>query len=249
MAKRTLLDIVQEILSDMNSDPVNSIGDTPEAQQVAVMVRRTFENLYNDRIWPRQGRLMELEAMSDHTRPSHMKLPESVIEIVWVKYDARRSEGDQLSYTDIPYMDPEEFILHVMSRNSLSANVETVMDVHGTPLLIYNDRAPSYYTSFDDEHLVFDSYDSNMDSTLRASKTQVFGYQEPEWIHEDNFVPQIPTKAFPYFINEAKAVCFLKIKEVFSQKDEQASNRQKAWLSRRKRHTGNGIRYPNYGRK
>ena len=249
MAKETLLGIVQEILSDMNSDNVNSISDTPEAMQVARIVKRTFLNLYNDRIWPRNGQLMSLQAMSDSSRPTHMSFADDVLEVMWVKYDTRKEESDALNFRTIEYKSPEAFIELVMARDSTRDNVETVIDVHGTPLLVLNDQAPSYYTSFDDEHLVFDAYDRSMDSTLRASKTQVFGYVEPVFEMADDFVPDIPTKAFPYFINEAKSVAMLKIKEVFSQKDEQASMRQKAWLSRRKRHTGNGVRYPHYGRK
>ncbi len=249
MAKMALLEIVQEILSDMNSDNVNSISDTIEAQQVAIICRRTFENLYNDRIWPRNGQLFQLEALSDNARPTHMKFQEDVSEVLWVKYDTRTAISDPIKYTDITYKSPEDFLAFVMQRDATKDFAETVIDIHGVPLIIHNNHAPTYYTSFDDEHLVFDSYDSTMDSTLQASKSQVFGYREPVWEMEDTFVPDIPSKAFPYFINEAKSICFLKIKEVFSQKDEQHSNRQKSWLSRRKRTVKNGVRYPDYGRK
>ncbi len=44
MAKMTLLEVVQEILSDMNSDNVNSINDTIEAQQVVQIAKRTYFN-------------------------------------------------------------------------------------------------------------------------------------------------------------------------------------------------------------
>lgn len=249
MAKPTLLEIVQEILSDMNSDNVNSISDTIEATQVATIVKRTFLNLYNDRIWPRTGQLFQLEALSDNARPTHMKFQDNVIEVLWVKYDTRDSEDDPIQFRTIEYKSPEDFVDMVMQRDASKDYAETVIDIHGVPLIIHNNSAPTYYTSFDDEHLVFDSYDNTMDSTLRTSKTHVFGYREPEFTMADTFVPEIPSKAFPYFINEAKSVCMLKIKEVFSQKDEQHSNRQKSWLSRRKRTVGNGTRYPDYGRK
>jgi len=38
MAKKTVLDMVQDILSDMESDEVNSISDTTEALQVAQII-------------------------------------------------------------------------------------------------------------------------------------------------------------------------------------------------------------------
>ncbi len=40
--KYTLLEIVQEILSDMDSDEVNSIDDTTESEQVATIVKSTY---------------------------------------------------------------------------------------------------------------------------------------------------------------------------------------------------------------
>lgn len=245
----SLLEMVQDILSDMNSDNVNSINDTIEAMQVARLIRSTFVNLHNDRTWPHAGQLFKLDSLTDSDRPTHMKMPVNVIEVEWVKYDSRKEETDPLNYKTIKYLTPEEFVTYVMARDSSGDYAETVMDFNGVPLIVLNNAAPSYYTSFDNEHMVFDSYDNTMDSVLRSSKTHVFGYIEPPFALTDSYVPNVPVKFFPYFLSECKSVCFLKIKEVFSQKDEQNSNRQKARLSRKKSRVDNRIEYPNYGRK
>lgn len=249
MAKQTLLDITQEILSDMNSDAINSISDTTEAGQVVQIIHRTFINLYNDRKWPHNFQLMKIDSLSDNSRPTHMKLPENVIEIDWVKYRISDLESDPLRYRTIEYLEPKAFVDYVMQRDSTKDYAETVIDIHGVPLIIYNNVQPCFYTSFDDEHIVLDSYDSAVDSTIQQSKIQVYGDVEPVFLFEDDFVPDVPAKAFPYFVSESKSTCFLKIKEVFSQKDEQTSVRQKSWLSRNKRRSNNGIRYPHFGRK
>jgi hypothetical protein len=248
MAKMTLLEVTQEILSDMTSDPVNSISDTVEAMQVATIVKRTFLNLVNDRIWPATGRLFRLTSSGDAARPTHMRIEEDVVEVHWVKYDTRDEATKPIGYTDILYKNPHDFLEWTMARDAGASNMATVIDYHGTPLIIQTDRAPTYYTSFDDEYLVFDSYDSDMDSTLQHSKTQVFGIVEPEWRMEDDFVPAMPAKYFPYLVNEAKSTAFIKIKEVFSQKDEQNAQRQKGWLGQNKRRLGYDGR-PDFGRK
>lgn len=250
MAKLTLLDMVQDILSDMNSDGVNSIGDTIEAQQVANICRSTFYNCWNDRMWPHTAKLLKFDSSADGSKPTHMILADSLIRVEWVKYDSRREVGDKINYQEIHWKEPRDFIELVMNRNPDNANVETVIDYNGTPLLVLNDQNPTYYTSFDDEHLVFDSYNAAVDSILQHDKVQVYGHVEPGFEMRDDFVPDLPAKAFPYFLAECKSACFLKIKEVFSQKDEQNSKRQKDWLTYEKhRATGGHIHYPNYGRK
>lgn len=247
MAKQTLLDIVSEILSDMTSDPVNSISDTFESQQIAKIVKRTYFNLFDERVWPHTGQLFQLTSSGDSTRPTHMRMEDDVSSIEWVKYDIKEL-NKTTQYETIRYMRPEDFIEWVMNRDPSKDNVETVIDYHGTPLFILNDCAPTYWTTFDDENIVFDSYDNEVDDTLKSSKTQVFGYVEPEWRMEDTFIPHMPSKAFGLLIAEAKSQAFLKFKEVFSQKDEQAATRQRGWLSREKRRANPGTKYPNYGR-
>jgi len=43
MAKMTVLEIVQDILNDIDGDEVNSIDDTLESEQVAQIVKSTYD--------------------------------------------------------------------------------------------------------------------------------------------------------------------------------------------------------------
>lgn len=249
MAKLTLLEIVQDILAEMKSDGVNSLGDTEEATIVAGIVRNTYFEIVNNRLWPTQSSLFRLTASTDSDRPTHMRIEDDVGELEWVKYDVRKNASDPIRYRDIQYKSPSDFLDYVMQRDASKDNVLTVFDYHGTPLLITTDQPPAYWTAFDDTYLVFDSYDRNVDSTLQNSKTQVYGTREPSFLLEDDFVPDLPAKAFPYLLAEAKSTCMLNIKEVFSQKTEQSASRQRGYLSRHKRRLEGGIKYPHYGRK
>jgi hypothetical protein len=245
----TLLELVQDILSEMKSDNVNSISDTEEASIVAGVIRNTYFEIVNNRLYPTQGSLFRLTASTDNTKPTHMRIEDDVADVDWVKYDVRRAVSDPIKYRDIPYKCPADFLDHVMQRDASKGNVQTVFDYAGTPILVLTDAAPSFWTSFDDRHLVFDSFDSTVDSTLQNSKTQVFGTKEPSFQLADNFTPELPSKAFPYLLAEAKSTCMLNIKEVFSQKTEQSATRQRSWLSRNKRRMAGGIKFPDYGRK
>lgn len=248
MAKSTVLEMTQEILSDMNSDSVNSIFDTEEALQVATILKRTFLNLANDRIWPSSKALIKLVPYSDSAHPTHMRLKEDTQCIDWVKYDVA-GVGESANYQNMVYKPQAEFVDLVLTRDPGSSVVQTVLEPSGVPLFIRTDAAPTYYTTFDDETLVFDSFDSSVDSTLQASKIQVYGSTEPGWSMADDFVPDLPSKYFPYLINEAKSTAFIKIKEVFSQKDEQNATRQKSWLAQNKRRAEQRNNRPDFGRK
>lgn len=247
--KMTLLEQVQDILSDMNSDNVNSIFDTVEAQQCANMIRSTYYSTITQGKWPHLSRLFRIASSGDNTKPTHMYIEDQIKEIHWVKYDVRENSTDPIKYRDIAWMEPHDFVTHVMSRDASKDNVDSVFDYNGTPLLIINDHAPSYYTTFDDQYLVFDSYNKDVDSTIQHSKTQAYGSIIPEFEMLDEFVIDLPAKAFPSFHNECKSVAFLRIKEVFDAKADDAARKGRFALAREKRRVSNGVRYPNYGRK
>ena len=58
--KSNLLQIVQSILSDMDSEDVNTISDTVEAQQVASVVEDTYFNIIAARDIPEHNKLIPL---------------------------------------------------------------------------------------------------------------------------------------------------------------------------------------------
>ena len=57
--RMTLLEMVTDILSDMESDPVTSYLDTPESQQVAQMLQTTYYNIIDGRDWPHLYNLLQ----------------------------------------------------------------------------------------------------------------------------------------------------------------------------------------------
>ena len=55
--KKTLLELVQSILSDMDSEPVNSISDSIEAEQIASVIEDTYFNFISAREIPEHRQL------------------------------------------------------------------------------------------------------------------------------------------------------------------------------------------------
>ncbi len=247
--KKTLLQIVQDTLNEMDSDTVNDIDDTVESQQVAQIAQGCYYEMLGNRNWPHTRKILQLEASGDLDKPNYMKLPENLKELVFFKYETQKVDETKIVLTDVKYKHPDEFLEYISSRNSDNDNVQVVEDFQGPKLLIFNDTAPQYYTSFDDTYLVTDAYDSAVDDTLKQAKSQIVAYIIPTWTQSNSFVPDLPIDAFPAFIEEVKSTAFFTIKQMVNQKAEQKTTRQNRWLSRKSWRAHGGVRYEDYGRK
>lgn len=245
--KKTLYEIVDDILNDLDADKVNSINDTMESEQVAQIVKTCYYEMLSNRNWPHTRKLVQLDALGDVTKPNYLKAPENIKEMELFRYDVRKFGVATPQFEEIKFKHPDEF-LNIIARRT-GANVQVVEDVNGSTLLIFNDRAPQYWTSFDDQHIVTDSYDAEANITLQKSKTQCLAYVYPLWSSEDDFVPDLPAEAFSALIEEAKSTAFVTLKQVANQKAEQKSQRQQRWLARKAWSVEGDIRYPNFGRK
>lgn len=250
MAKLTLLEIVQDILSDMDSDDVNSITDTVEALQVAQVVKSTYYNIISLVKIPENKELFQLEALADVTKPNYMRVPDNVLNIEWFKYNALENGADLVNFTDVVYCKPEAFLNRIQSRNSTDSNVIVVTDFSGVPLLIRDDKTPEFYTSFDDEHIVTDSYDVTKDSTLQNSKSMTFAQLEPVFQIDNDYVPEIDSNYFPLLLAEAKSMCFVNFKQTANPAIEREVRRQNSRMQndkhKLKEHLNN---VPSYGRR
>ena len=249
MASMTLLSIVQDILSDLDSDEVNSISDTVEALQVAQIVQTTYFNIIDGKDWPHLYQFFQLEASGLPTKPTHMRLPDNAVYLSYLKYNKKGAGDSYNKLVDINYKTPQEFMKLLDARHSDASNVISVTDDTGVLLNIINNTPPTYYTSFDNEHVVFDSYDVSVDHTLMSSKTQAYGKVYPTWTMEDLFVPDLPVQSFSYLLNEAKSVAFVALKQAPNPKAEQHSVTQRRRMSQEAWRMNGGITLPNYGRK
>lgn len=246
---KTLLEYANDILNDMDSDPVNSISDTYESEQVAQIVRSTYEAMMSNRNWPHMRRSLQLTSSGDPAYPTHMSIESGVKELLFINYNGAGVSETRRKYSKVKWREPDEFIRLTNNRNSDSPNVDIIQDYTGVELLITNNNPPTFYTSFDDDNLVFDSYDLVVDTTLQTSKVQSQGYVFPTWTHSDAFIPDIPQEAEAALLEESKAKAMFKLKQMVDSKAEQESGRQQRWLARKAWRVKGGVRYQDYGRK
>lgn len=246
--KMTLLEMVQDILNDMDSDEVNSIDDTLESAQVAQIIKSTYFAQMSNRNWPHLKRLLTLGNSGDDSLPTHMTVQEEIKEMISVKYNCAKINDPRRIYRSIRYVEPDDFLRHTNARNNTQANIDIIVDSTGVELLIRNDLAPTYFTTFDDTTLVFDAYDKAVDDTLKSSKMQAMAYVMPEWLGGDDFIPDLPSEAFTALLEEAKSRCFVKLKQQTDPTAAAEARRQQTWLARKAWRVNGGIKYPSYGR-
>ncbi len=249
--KRTLIDMTQDILSDGDSDEVNSINDTVEAMQVARIIRTTYEEIISSRQWPHLSQLTSLTPASDTDTPTHFTMGDDVQYIEWIKYNNRLSATDVEAWIDVKYLQPKAFLDLVHARVSTNTNTQVVDDGTAGNLLITLDKQPEFWTTFDDETIIMDSIDNTIvgQATLTAERVQASAYVEPAFSLVDTFIPDLPSKSFSYLLAESKSVAFATLFQEVNSKEEQKSRRQRVYTARNSRSQNKDIRTPDYGRK
>lgn len=247
MAKSTLLEIVQDIANDIDTDEINSINDTGEALQIAQIVKSTYDAIIRNRNWPHTARLIKIDSSADNTKPNIMTFSDDIKELISVYYNKAKLGDTKLRFEEVKYVSPDDMLRIFYSRNTDDTHVDVINDGQSV-YVTTNNQAPKYFTSFDDNKLVFDSYDSAVDSILQSSKTQVRAYTVPAFVIDDDFVPDLPDEAFSLLIEEAKSKASVKIAQKADGKAEQESRRQNQWLSRKAWRVNGGITYQRFGR-
>jgi len=207
MAKLSLLDMTQNILSALDSDPVDSIDETVEAVQVAELIKEAYFELISQRDWPFLFQLGQLQALSDINNPTKMKIPDTWNKLKWVKYNK----------IEVEYLDPETF------NNIITNRVAQAGVINANGYVI--NQNPQYWTSYDDQFLIFDGFNQTVESTLQASKSSAYGTQQASWTHADTFIPAIPEKFFPTLLAEAKSQAFVNLKQQANAREERKATR------------------------
>ncbi len=230
MLQMNLLKMVQLILSSMDSDEVNDIGDTVEAGQVVDILEQTYIDILPQLDLPQFWNFLELTPSGDASRPTIAYLPDGVERIEWIRYDCSETPETTRDWRTVYPMDRALFFDRMNNLDSSDTNVYSfslqvgseTFDVRG-----FNDRAPTYYTVTDNNTLIFDNFDFAEGQTITGGKTQAYGQRIAPFIRENTWVPPFKDRQISLFFNEAKSQCFLELKQVENAKAEQRARR--AW--------------------
>ena len=247
--KLTVLELTQDILSSLDSDEVNSIGDTTEAQQVAKCIRAAYFNILARADLPEHRQLFSIDASGSSSQPVLMTVPTNVSRIDWVKYNTSDDTTDEFNYVTILPLQQFLDMTHMLREDETFVDT---MTLNGQTFYFRNEKMPEYCTIIEDTNVVFDSYDNEEDSTLQTSKTLCFGIVVPTFELSDSHEPDIDEQQFPLLLNEAKSLAFLELKQMPHEKAELEARRQWRTLQRTKSQAQRPSWFdqlPNFGRK
>jgi|SRR3990167_3718967 len=214
--KYTLLQMTQEILSSMDSDEVNSINDTTEAQQVARCIRQAYYDLIDDLDPPEHYSMFELTDSGDNAKPTLMTVPADINLVRWVKYNKIANGETAPNYQYIEFLPMDDFLRMMYNLNIDESNIasfDITIDSDSIAVNYINDHSPTYYTCFgDDNTLIFDSYDVAVDTRLAKAKTICYGKKLITFSLSDSTTPDLDEPYFVRLLNEAKLLTFAELK-------------------------------------
>jgi len=212
--KLTLLQVINFYMEHTDGFRISTLDDSIESQQVASIAEKVFYDLQNDVFGNHHlETLIQLEALADNTKPNYLKLPDNALDIHndAVMYNVT-TDVTEIEMKELTYLTPLEF-LNLIGLKKVKTTNQVVTDFNGYKMTIDNNKAPEYFTSFDDSYLVFDSYNKAVDSTLQQSKTGVITQQQKTFSKSDNYIIDFPEWFHTTYLNQVMSEASAALRE------------------------------------
>lgn len=228
MVNKTLLQYVQTTLSLMDSDEVDGITETTESLQVANLMSEVYYELMERQEWEFTKGAVTLTAQADVNNPTAFNVPESMRRLMNVWYNI--ATDGTLTRRELKWIEPTDFLL-LNSKSSGDTKLITLGDQ--IQFYVRTDRMPTYYTTFDDQVVWMDAYDTSVETTLQQTKISAWGVSIPTFEVTDEFIPSIPKNMVPLLQSMLNKAAFAYYKQAASGEDVEKTRRQMAQQRRR----------------
>ncbi len=214
----------------MDSDNVNSISDTEEANQVEIVLKEVYENIISRRQWDFLRKTRQLENVGDFDRPNKMKIPETVTRVTCFRWKTNDPDTGLLRWKELKYLHPCDFVDHTQGRDVqqllIEERIKEVFNDDDVDIPMITDKEPEFWTSFDDVFIYMDNFITEVDETATKERTSVTVVQQQLFTAGDTEIQFMPVEMFSLFLAEAKSTCWLNFKGAANQKAEQVASRQ-----------------------
>ena len=217
MSVPAIIDTVNSVLSDMGRDQVNDLGQTPDAKRVESILEDTYYQMCSRKMWPSKRRLTQLDSLGDVTRATCLKIPRGCGRVTHIHYNISSLQHPE--WRELIYLLPEKMSARLLGNPSDQPDIYDEMRLDEVSYRVGRVSAPTYWSSFDDEIIVTDSYNYLVEDTVQGTKTAAWSTYTPDWPTSKHGKVEIPERFYPTFTALAKATCFEKIKGQPSQSD------------------------------
>lgn len=248
MAKYTMLEYVQLIGEAIESDEIDELDETIEATTIMNILQQTYNEVLDRRDWEfLRDRVVQLDPRNaaDAAQINQLRIPESVTAIQCLRYLSTQGK-----YTDLTYLQPCDFLAQLHGRNAADANIATVPNPDGVPMYILTDKAPTYYTSFDEESIAFDAYETVRGIGNQLADTVIVGNIKPVpvWANPLAVLP-IPERMNSLVLNEAIATANYRLRQTADPRAERLARRQNIKMRELEPKTQRDNQEKTYGRR
>lgn len=232
---KTYLELVKDITLEVTGKVIYTQLETRESEAITQIVEDSYYEILDSRDWPYFLKFFTLTETAAGT-PTKMTIPSTVKNIKYLKYNNIPFGGTVDDYKLVKFLEPQRFMNVLDARTT--GSIASWTDTDGIKYKVFDDAAPTYYTSPDEQTIIFDSYDSAVDTFLTTAKSQAYGMKFSSVTVDDDFVFDLPPEAFSLLLAEAKAKSFRIVnKEVNAQAElyaqaQRAKFQEKPWKLR-----------------
>lgn len=188
----TNLEVINKCLYGINHDPIQSAEFSDE---LPVKILSTMEDVYYDIVVPKDRKFYcqpeNLEPRTSYggsvvglTAPTRFKLDiidSDDVSIQPVRNISRIDYNSALTanlvsapvFQEVEYLTPEEFLKRTDRYTSNYITSDISINSASAYTKIRTDKIPEWYTSFDDEFIFFDSYESGKDTSGSMNSNRI----------------------------------------------------------------------------
>ena len=251
MAKRNILQLVQQLGEAIGSDEIDTLDETIEASEIATILEQTVTEVISRKRWEFiKDRVRQLQLRSaGSTQLNTLAIPIDVTRVNCLKY-RDTNNTNVTTFITLEYMQPCEFLEFVQSRNSADSNITAIANDDGVLINVLTDNAPTKWTSFDEENITFDAYDASVgtgnlivDSVIIADRVSVIDYTDPD------ATLKVPERMETLIYNEALSTCAIRLRQTVDPKAERVARRQHISLRETEHITNKDTQERTYGRR
>lgn len=214
----TNLELLKKVSRAINSDEVDALDETLESLDILDIMERTLDDICSRRHWEFMKDKVAQAIAGSHV--VELTIPPAVVRMQQLRYNT--SAG----WKTLTYMEPDLFMQRLQTTGD---NTDTVT-INGVEIYPRNDADPQYFTSFNEQTVVLDSYNSSVDASgVDYTKSYIAGIVKPTFDFDEltsaSVYQDIPELMFNYWLWETIAVASAELRQMDSQRAERSARR------------------------